>query len=139
MSVVEVLAGICQDARPPLHDATTGSYQHSGHVERVVDGDTVDVILHASIARVGVVVWEERLRLAYIDTPELRSGTPEQRAAGRAARDRTLELAPTGAECTVHLHDVDAFGRGIASLIVAATDVGETLLREGHAVPYVKR
>ena len=139
MSVVEVLAGICRDARPPLHDATTGSYQHAGHVARVIDGDTVDVVLHASVARVGVVVWEERLRLAYIDTPELRSGTQVQRAEGRAARDRTLELAPAGAECVVHLHDVDSFGRGIASLVVAGTDIGEALLRECHATPYRKK
>ena len=77
--------------------------------------------------------------MTVIDPESLRSGTPEHRAAGRAARDRTRELAPTGTECVIHLHDVDSFGRGIASLVVAGVDVGEALLREGHATPYVKR
>jgi micrococcal nuclease len=59
-------------------------YEYHARCERVVDGDTIDVILDLGLG----VFKRERLRLLGIDTPEVYGRVEdEERARGRAASE----------------------------------------------------
>ena len=99
-------------------------------VDRVVDGDTVDVVLDLGFD----LSLRGRFRLAGIDTPEM--NTP----AGKAARARTVELLPVGGHVFVETFKADAkdkYGRYLGRFVQAdGTDICEILVREGHAKVY---
>lgn len=93
----------------------------------VVDGDSF---------RVG----EENFRLADIDAPELRQSCTD--AAGRswscgiAARDRLIAISLRG-DVACRPRGRDRFGRTLATCSARGVkDIGETLVREGHAVDF---
>ena len=100
------------------------------------DGDTLTVIRLARTGPDTVTAERVHVRLAHIDTPELRGGTEQSRAAARVARDRLRSLAPAGASAVLYDLGPDKYGRTLAQVDVAGVNVGETLLREGHAKPY---
>ena len=91
----------------------------------VVDGDTV---------RMDGVTY----RLLGFDTPEtFFAQCSYERSLGKAATQRleelvrdaqSIELQKTGQSCK--------WGRLCASLLIDGVDVGDILIREGHAVPY---
>ena len=75
-------------------DVTGATAFRNSVVHRVIDGDTLDVWL---IRKEDTGVFStglRRVRLAHVDTPELRSKDPAERAAAAAARDRVRELTP---------------------------------------------
>ena len=86
-------------------------------VRRVIDGDTIEVLLDKGFGNMKI----ERLRLAGVDTPELRprKGTPEdrerERVAARLAKDRVIELVD-GREVIVKSYKTGKFGRWIAEV-----------------------
>lgn len=92
-----------------------------GRVERVIDGDTYDVVLE----RTGEPV---RVRLAWVDAPE------SAQAFGEAATQWAQE-ALLGQRVVLTVQDVDRHGRTVAQLSVAGEgemwDVGATLARTG--------
>lgn len=100
-------------------------------VERVVDGDTVDVSTWSGTKRV---------RLLNIDTPELgHDGAPEECLA-QEAKDRLEELLPAGTTVTLE-YDVDRqdrYGRELAGVFVGDDFVNEQIVSEGfaHAVVF---
>ena len=95
---------------------------------RVIDGDTIEDLATG-----------ERIRLANIDTPEIRDGarcTAERRHGERArtevrlllARAREIGVRRTGRE--------DDYGRTIAYVLIDGQDLGRTLIAEGLARPW---
>ncbi len=126
------------------------------HCIRVVDGDTIKVIVDKGFGDYRV----ENLRVYGIDTPELRprKGTPEERSIekikAKAAKVRVEELV-LGRDLIIKTHKTGKFGRWLAEVFLdestmdAVTKLGvvadgwkgtlsETLLAEGHAVEYLK-
>ncbi len=102
-------------------------WQYQAVIERVVDGDTIDVRLD-----LGFDVWtRQRLRLLDIDTPETRGPT---RLEGLDAMMATERLLPNDTPVVVETEKDDAFGRYLARVITPdGIDVGERLLADGHA------
>ena len=101
-------------------------------VVTVVDGDTVDLDVTWEPDHVATV----RVRLAGIDTPELKGDT---RVAGEAAKTYTTKwLENSGAtELVVCRPARDSFGRYIGRLVSATKgDLSAALLASGHAKPY---
>lgn len=102
---------------------------------RVIDGDTIVVDIDKGFSDWYVSV---RLRVAYIDTPEPHTTTKE---AGDAATARARDLLGD-AGCYLRIHTLgksDNFGRWLAEVYNEDGDnLGDTLLKEGHAVPYKK-
>ena len=91
---------------------------------RVIDGDTVDID-------------GARIRILSIDTPEtFRSRCENEYQLGLKAKDRLSELL-SGAEVSYTPDGLDRFGRTLATVYAGDLDVGEKLLEEGHALPYV--
>ena len=91
---------------------------------RVIDGDTIDID-------------GTRIRILSIDTPEtFRSRCENEYLLGLKAKERLTELVGSG-EVSYTPDGVDRFGRTLATVYVGEVDVGEVLLKEVHALPYM--
>jgi hypothetical protein len=91
-----------------LNLTETPSYTYPATVERVIDGDTLLVLIEAGF---GIVV-RSRLRLRGVDCPEL--GTP----AGERAKSFVERLLPAGGAIAVKSHKsrVDLHGRFVVDV-----------------------
>lgn len=98
-------------------------------VKRVVDGDTIDVLIDPG--------WNEypyrTIRYRGIDAPELRG---EEREAGLAARAYLGRLLPVGTQVLLvdTSKDPETFGRYVARVVRAAdgVDTGQAMRDAGH-------
>ena len=64
-------------------------YEYRCTVNKVIDGDTVDVDIELGF---GVVLADERVRIMGIDTPESRTSDKVEDLFGEAAKARVKEL-----------------------------------------------
>lgn len=100
-------------------------------VERIVDGDTIDVQIRFDVGFRFECTTIERIRLARIDAPEPRGDT---RIAGKAATAHLREMIPRGTVVMVETSKGDAFDRWIGEV---ATDgninVSDRMVDNGHA------
>lgn len=87
----------------------TPTYTYNATVTRVVDGDTVDLMVDLGFR----VTTKIRTRLLGINAPEV--STPE----GCVSRDRLREHLPVGTEVVVSTFKdpTDKYGRWIATLV----------------------
>lgn len=78
----------------------------------------------------GDTIWwqGEKIRLVDIDTPELNSKDPEERARAIAARDRLVELIGSR-QLVIERQGTDRYGRTLARI----GTIGDQLVKEGHA------
>lgn len=115
-------------------------YEYKALINRVVDGDTVDVDIDLGF---GVWLHDERVRIMGIDTPESRTRDLVEKAFGLASKARLKELIPEGSvqilKTQVDKDGEDAkgkFGRILGDFIVGGDRVTEMLIDEGYAVDY---
>jgi micrococcal nuclease len=114
------------------------NHYHRCQLIRVIDGDTVKVVIDVfrGIRAVEIV------RLFGINAPEIKGKT---RDAGEAAKRRLLELieqAEDDLHIKTYLDEKDKYGRLLAELFPyegATVSLNEILVKEGHAVPYTFR
>ena len=119
-------------------------YEYRATIVKIVDGDTVDVDIDLGF---NVVLRDERVRIAGIDTPESRTRDLEEKKFGLAAKARVKQLL--GKNCVLQTQinkngeDMKGkFGRILGDFNVydSATDswklLTSILISEGHAVPY---
>ena len=76
----------------------------------------------------------EKIRLACIDTPELR-GKRAEPVPAEAARDYLRELV-VGRKVTIRRITTDRYGRTVAELFVNGSNVQQQLVASGHASIY---
>ena len=76
----------------------------------------------------------EKIRLACIDTPELK-GKRAEPAPVKAARDYLKELV-VGSKVTIRRITTDRYGRTVAELFVNGSNVQQQLVASGHASIY---
>ncbi len=103
-----------------------------GVIQRVVDGDTLYILLDCSFS----IYTFHSIRIANIDSPELFSGPPEERARGKAAKEYLESIAPPGTKCLLRTDkDKTTFGRYLASILLPnGTDMANEMVRAGYAV-----
>ena len=105
---------------------------YQAEVERVVDGDTVDVTLDLGF---DVKLHKQRVRLHGIDTPESRTRNLAEKKLGLAAKERLKELC-------VGRFKVKSLGKGKYGRVLGipytedGQDICQLLIDEGHAVEY---
>lgn len=112
---------------------SSANYFHDVIVERVIDGDTVVI----SIPELPEVFGKKiSVRLAGIDTPELRGKCPYERGLANRAKDRVEGIIMKGK--AISLGDVqrDKYFRLLANVLVDGENVAATLIEEGLAVTY---
>jgi len=92
-------------------------------VKRVVDGDTLDVVLEGG---------DRRVRLIGIDAPESDEGE-----CGQLAEEHLVSLAPAGAgvRLAFDAECQDAYGRDLAYLFHDDALLNAAMLRDGFAQP----
>ena len=98
-------------------------YEYRCKIDRVVDGDTVDVDIDLGF---GIWLRKERIRLYGIDTPECRTRDLEEKKYGLAAKSFVQDLLPVGSMQTLRTRkdDKGKFGRILGEFVVydAVTD-----------------
>lgn len=102
---------------------------------KVTDGDTLVATLKLGF---GVLLDKQKIRMYGINTPESRTSDPIEKAAGLAAKQRLSELLSQGTlELCVNIDKPRGkFGRILAVVFVNGQNVNQTLVDEGHAIPY---
>lgn len=102
--------------------------QFNGVIKRWVDGDTVIAVCDLGFRLSAEVTF----RVAGINTPE--KGKPGYQESVL----RVNQLAPSGTSVLLICSGHDKYGRWVASVHTSdGTDIGNLLLVEGLAVPYV--
>jgi micrococcal nuclease len=116
-----------QEGAPDSGWGSRGSKRAGGGSIRVIDGDTFDY-------------GGERIRIADIDTPELRARCPEEAARARAATARLGSLLAAG---PFELHrsgrDEDRYGRKLRVVTRGGRSLGDSLVAEGLARTWAGR
>ena len=111
-------------------------YEYSAKIRRWVDGDTVDVTLDLGFD----ILYNNRIRLYGINTPESRTRDLEEKKRGLAAKDRVKELCPVGSSIILKTtkDGRGKFGRILGEIFVPGVvqSVNQLLVEEGHAVEY---
>ena len=112
-------------------------YTYKAKLDRVVDGDTIDVNIDLGFD----ISVHKRVRLAGINAPESRTRDLEEKKKGLASKARLIELLDKG-DLVVESKELGKYGRVIGDLTIYPDDLGlpininETLIEEGHAVEY---
>jgi len=118
-------------------------FEYQATVLRVVDGDTIDVMVDLGMG----VHRKERLRFSRVNAWETRG---EHREKGLLAKNRVAELLPIQSKIIIKTEKdkQGKYGRYLAEIIIPASDwrelkedtnLNDLLLNEGHAVLYNKK
>ena len=98
-------------------------------VTRVIDGDTVDVIIDLGFN----ILHSARIRLLGIDTPESRTRDLKEKKFGIMAKDFVKSMMPIGSMQTLKTSKYDAkgkFGRVLGTIVVNGRDTNQVLIEE---------
>ena len=110
-------------------------YEYSCKVERVVDGDTVDVVLNLGFD----IMYKSRVRLYGIDTPESRTRNLDEKARGKMAGAFLKNAIDTGEKVVIQTKLKDSrgkFGRVLGNIIVDGININQLMIDNYHAAAY---
>jgi|TARA_R110002020_G_scaffold244317_4_gene457997 micrococcal nuclease len=112
-------------------------YEYSAEVLRVVDGDTVDVLIDCGFS----TFRKERVRLHGIDAYESRTRDKEEKSKGLAAKARLQELIKNTSQKVIIKTELDKKGKygrilGVIWDKNKKKNFNKMLISEGHAVEY---
>jgi len=103
-------------------------------VERVVDGDTIKVVLVGDMPE---LFREESIRLRHCDTPEKNDSRPDVAALAVQATDYTARRIAPGQHITLREVGFDKYGgRLLADVEVDGVNLCRALIDSGLAHPY---
>ena len=112
-------------------------YEYIFDLDRVIDGDTIDVNLDLGF---DVVLKKQRIRLYGLNTPESRTRDLEEKQYGLAAKARLKELLEAGETLSLRTAiDKKArgkYGRILGTIYADGVNLNQQLLDEGHAIEY---
>tara|TARA_R100000995_G_scaffold6929_1_gene3112 strand:+ start:2170 stop:2586 length:417 start_codon:yes stop_codon:yes gene_type:complete len=110
-------------------------YEYSCKVERVVDGDTVDVVLDLGFD----ILHKCRVRLYGIDTPESRTRNLDEKARGKMASAFLSEAINTGKQVVIQTKLKDSkgkYGRVLGDVVVDDVNINQQMVDKHLAVKY---
>lgn len=113
-------------------------YQYKCKINKVLDGDTVDIDLDLGF---NIVLANQRVRMAGVDTPESRTTNKEEKPRGLLSKKKLAEKLPVGSwqiiETQKSDNNDDKFGRILGVFILEdGTKVNDWLIQNNYAVPY---
>ena len=110
-------------------------YEYNCKIDRVVDGDTVDVDID-----LGFDVWmlKHRIRLYGVDTPESRTRDAEEKVFGNLAKNFVQVRLPVGSNQVLRtkLDGKGKFGRILGEFVIGETTLNSLLIESNNAVKY---
>ena len=110
-------------------------YEYSCTVDRVVDGDTIDVILDLGFD----ILYRTRVRLYGIDTPESRTRDKDEKVRGKLASAYLKEAIDKGSKVVIETKLKDSkgkFGRVLGNVIVDRANINQEMIDNYLAVAY---
>tara|TARA_Y100001951_G_scaffold56511_1_gene44758 strand:+ start:40 stop:462 length:423 start_codon:yes stop_codon:yes gene_type:complete len=110
-------------------------YEYSCKVKRVVDGDTVDVVLDLGFD----VSYSTRVRLYGIDTPESRTRNKDEKARGKMAGAFLKEAIESGEKVVIQTKLKDSkgkYGRVLGEVVVDDININKLMIQCHLAVAY---
>jgi len=116
-------------------------YIYSAKLDRVVDGDTIDVVIDLGFD----VFIKKRVRLVGIDTPECRTRDLEEKARGLAAKDRVKAILKENIKFVLESTELGKYGRVLGKIHISILDgvelltqvcLNDQLIKEKHATAY---
>jgi micrococcal nuclease len=113
-------------------------YQYRAKILKVLDGDTVDIDLDLGF---NIVLANQRVRMAGIDTPESRTTNAEEKVRGQLSKKKLAEKLTVGSYVIIETQKPDSnddkFGRILGIFILEdGTRVNEWLIKNNYAVAY---
>ena len=110
-------------------------YEYACEVERVVDGDTVDVVLDLGFD----ILYKSRVRLYGIDTPESRTRNKDEKARGKMATAYLKQAISNGDKVVIQTKLKDSrgkFGRVLGDVVIDGLNINQTMVENNYAVKY---
>ena len=110
-------------------------YEYRCRIDRVVDGDTVDVDIDLGF---GVWMKKQRIRLYGVDTPESRTRDAEEKVFGNLAKNFVQVRLPVGSNQVLRtkLDGKGKFGRLLGEFVIGETTLNSLLIESNNAVKY---
>jgi micrococcal nuclease len=111
-------------------------YNYKACVNRVVDGDTIDVDIDLGF---NIWLYNERVRLSGIDTPPTRSRDLEEKAAGLLAADVLSRLLPEDVDIIINvdlLQPRGKYGRIVGTIYKDGNNINHYMIDNNYAVTY---
>ena len=113
-------------------------YQYKAKILKVLDGDTVDIDLDLGF---NIVLSNQRVRMAGIDTPESRTVDKEEKIRGNLSKKKLAEKLPIGSYVKIETqksdNNDDKFGRILAIFILEdGTSLNQWMIDNNYAVLY---
>ena len=130
MTSVDLLAFVLLTTSPAL--ATYDDLTHVRYV-RCYDGDTCYFDLPWLP---GLFGQEIGVRLAGIDTPEMRGNCEQEKALAVEARDMLIDQLSHAKQITLRDPTCEKYFRIVAPVVVDGIDLSEVLIAKGLAVSY---
>ena len=110
-------------------------YNYGVKIDRVVDGDTLDVMIDLGFN----THIKRRIRMHGINAPESRTRDLEEKARGLASKERLIELLDED-NIVMKSHGKGKFGRVLGELLIKKENeyisVNDLLVKEGFAKEY---
>ena len=119
---------------PSLGDPTDFSYRIN-KVTKVVDGDTIDVLLDMGFD----TKYKSRVRLFGIDTPESRTRNKEEKVRGLLSKVYLKDAIKKAKKLTIKTHkgsETGKFGRILGEIFADGINLNLKMCTEGYAVQY---
>ena len=119
---------------PKLGDPTDFSYRIN-KVTKVVDGDTIDVIIDMGFD----IMYKSRVRLFGIDTPESRTRNLDEKKRGLLAKKYLQEALKAGKTLSIKTYkdnETGKFGRILGDVFIDGKSVNAQMVKDFMAVPY---
>ena len=110
-------------------------YEYACKVQRVVDGDTVDVVLNLGFD----IMYKSRVRLYGIDTPESRTRNLDEKARGKMAGAFLKNKIDAGEKVVIQTKLKDSrgkFGRVLGNIVVDGVNINQLMVENFHAAVY---
>ena len=110
-------------------------YEYNCTVTRVVDGDTIDVILDLGFS----ILHKCRVRLYGIDTPESRTRNKDEKVRGKLASRFLEDSINDGTKVILRSKLKDSkgkYGRVLGEVIVDDININELMVKKYLAVKY---
>jgi len=110
-------------------------YEYSCTVERVVDGDTIDVVLDLGFD----IMYKSRVRLYGIDTPESRTRDLDEKARGKMAGAFLKDAIEEGTKVVIQTEVKDSrgkYGRVLGNVVVDGVNINKKMIESYLAVAY---
>ena len=103
-------------------------------ITKIIDGDTLDVEIDLGFN----IVITQRVRLAGIDAPEMRTANLEEKVQGLESKEWLEEKLNTTKPMYIRTEKDDKYGRILGWIYVGddSIPINTQMIKEGYAKPY---